>query len=252
MKKTFRATLIAIALGSTLPVAQARAETTPTVTSADPARVAAARPVVEKLFPVGTYRRMMDGTMSKMMDSMIGGMMKMPIAQIARISGVPADRLSSMNETSLEQVSAIIDPHFRERTKLGMDAMMGSMTDLMDGFEPNVRSALTRAFARKFDVRQLGEINAFFTTPTGNRLASDYMSMMMDRDIMNEMQALMPQMIKKLPDMAEKAKKASESLPPPRKASDLSDAEKTRLAQLLGIKTSDLKDSAAQTAEGTE
>lgn len=246
-----RASLIALAMGSAMPVAQAQADSA-VIASADPARVTAARPVVDKLFPVGTYRRMMGGTMSKMMDSMVGGVMKMPIAQIARIGGVSTDKLTGMSEASLEEVSTIIDPHFRERTKLGMDAMMGSMTDLMDGFEPNVRNALTRAYARKFDVRQLGEINAFFATPTGNRFASDYMSMMMDPDIMNEMQALMPELMKKIPDMAEKAKKATESLPPPRKASDLSNAEKTKLAQLLGIKTSDLKDSAAQPAEGTE
>ncbi|WP_336967749.1 DUF2059 domain-containing protein [Sphingobium aromaticiconvertens] len=251
MRAAFRSFLIALAMGGALPITQAQADST-VIASADPARVAAARPVVDKLFPVGTYRRMMGGTMSKMMDSMIGGVMKMPIAQIARISGVPADKLTGMSEASLEEVSTIVDPHFRERTKLGMDAMMGGMTDLMDGFEPNVRGALTRAYARKFDVRQLGEINAFFATPTGNRFASDYMSMMMDPDIMSEMQALMPEMMKKIPDMAEKAKKATESLPPPRKASDLSDAEKTKLAQLLGIKSSDLKDSAAQPAEGTE
>lgn len=251
MRHAFRPLLIALAMSSALPVAQAQAAAD-SVAPADPARAAAARPVVEKLFPVGTYRRMMGGTMSKMMDSMIGGMMKMPIGQIARISGVPADKLTGMSEASLEEISAIVDPHFRERTKRGMDAMMGSMADLMDGFEPNVRNALTRAYARKFDVRQLGEINAFFATPTGDRFASDYMSMMMDPDIMREMQALMPEMMKKIPDMAEKAKHATESLPPPRKAADLTQAEKTKLAQLLGIKTSDLKDSAAQTAEGTE
>jgi hypothetical protein len=255
MRRAFRTALIALALGGALPGALAQ-QPAPTnsaaIKPADPARVSAARPVVDKLFPVGTYRRMMGGTMSKMMDSMVGGMMKMPIAEIVRISGVPANQLSAMNEASLEEISVIVDPHFRERMKLSMDAMMSSMADLMDGFEPNVRNALTRAYARKFDTRQLGEINAFFATPTGDSFASDYMSMMMDPDIISEMQALMPQMVKAIPDMAAKAKKATESLPPPRKINDLSQAEKNKLAQLLGIKTSDLKDNTPLAGEGTE
>lgn len=248
MSVMIRSALTALALAFTVPAAGQTPA--PAAANADPARIAAARPMVEKLFPVGTYKRMMGETMSKMMDGMMGGMMKMPITQIAGMSGVPADKLSELNQTSLEEISAIVDPHFRERTKLGMDAMMAAMADMMEGFEPNVRDALTRAYARKFDVRQLGEINAFFATPTGNRFASEYMTMMMDPEIMGEMQALMPQLMKKMPDMAARAKKATDGLPPPRKIADLSQAEKDKLARLLGIKASELPSSVA--GEGTE
>ena len=218
----------------------------------DAARVAAARPVVDKIFPVGTYRRMMDGTLSKMMNSMMDGVMKMPIAQFARIGGVPQDKLAGLDETSMEQISAIIDPNFRERTKLGMDAMMASMVDMMDGFEPKVRDALTRAYARKFDDKQLDELAAFFKTPTGDLYARGSMMMFMDPEIMGEMQALMPEMMKKMPEMAAKAEAATKSLPPPRKIADLSQKERGRLATLLGVKASDLKDNAATSDEGTK
>ncbi|MCI4590972.1 DUF2059 domain-containing protein [Sphingobium sp. BYY-5] len=251
MKTLLKSGLISLTLASAMPAALAQEKpASAPVAAADPARVAAARPVVEKLFPVGTYRRMLGETMSKMMDGMMGNMMKMPIAQIASMSGVAADKLTGMSQASLEEVSTIVDPHFRERTKLGMDAMMAGMADIMNDFEPNVREALIRAYARKFDVRQLGEINAFFITPTGNKFASDYMSMFMDPDIMGEMQALMPQMMKKMPELAERARKAADSLPPPRKISDLSKAEKDKLAQLLGVKANELNNSHA--GEGTE
>ncbi|WP_420144747.1 DUF2059 domain-containing protein [Sphingobium sp.] len=252
MKRILRSGLATLALIAAMPVAhvQADAPVAPTPAASDPARVAAAAPVVQKLFPVGTYKRLMGENMSKMMDAMMGGMMKMPIAQIARIAGVPEDSLSDMSEASMEEVSAIVDPHFRERTKLGMDAMMGAMADMMDGFEPNVRDALTRAYARKFDVKQLGEINAFFQTPTGNRFATEYMTMMMDPDIMREMQTLMPQMMKKMPDLVASAKKATDGLPPARKMADLSKAEKDKLARLLGVKADELNDSRA--GEGSE
>ena len=43
----------------------------------DPARLAAARPVIDALWPLGTYRRIMQGTMSKMMDGMMNQMFAM-------------------------------------------------------------------------------------------------------------------------------------------------------------------------------
>ena len=244
MNRVFRSSLIGLALLAA-PVTNAQ-------TAPDAARVAAAQPVVDKIFPVGTYRRMMEGTLSKMMDSMMDGVMKMPIAQLARIGGVPEEKLAGLNQSSMEQISAIVDPHFRERTTLGMNAMMASMTEMMDGFEPKVRDALTRAYARKFDGRQLAELAAFFRTPTGDLYARQSMMMFMDPEIMSEMQALMPEMMKKMPEMAAKAEEATKKLPPPRKIADLSQEERGNLAKLLGVKASDLKDNAATSDEGTK
>jgi hypothetical protein len=239
--------LIALAL---IAAPAAHAQTSPTP-APDAARVAAARPVVDRIFPVGTYRRMMDGTLSKMMDGMIGGVMDMPIAQLARIGGVPSDKLADLDKATMAQISAILDPNFRQRTKLGMDAMMASMVDLMDGFEPKVRDALTRAYARKFDGRQLSELNSFFKTPTGDLYARESMMMFMDPEIMGEMQALMPEMMKKMPEMAAKAEAATKALPSPRKIADLSPQERDKLAKLLGVKAGDLTDDAATNDEGT-
>lgn len=243
-----RSSLIGLALLAA-PVAGAQTAPAP---APDAARIAAARPVVDKIFPAGTYRRMMDGSLSRMMDSMMDGVMKMPVAQLARIGGVQQDRLAGLNEASMEQISAILDPNFRRRTKLGMDAMMAAMVDLMDGFEPKVRDALTRAYARKFDGRQLAELGAFFRTPTGDLYARQSMMMFMDPEIMGEMQALMPEMMKRMPEMAAKAEAATKSLPPPRKIADLSAQERDRLARLLGVKPSDLKDDAPAQDEGTK
>ena len=242
MRRAFRFSLIGLAM---LAAPMAQAQSAP-----DALQVAAAGPVVDRIFPAGTYRRMMDGTLSKMMDSMMDGVMKMPIAQFARIGGVPEEKLAGLDQSSMEQISAIVDPNFRQRTKLGMNAMMASMADMMDGFEPKVRDALTRAYARKFDRTQLSELAAFFRTPTGDLYARESMMMFMDPEIMAEMQALMPEMMKKMPEMAAKAEAATKSLPPPRKIANLSQEERGKLAKLLGVKASDLKDGAATSDEG--
>lgn len=217
-----------------------------------PAQIDAARPVVEKLFPVGTYRRMMGESLSRVMDGMMDGLMKMPVADLARIGGVPAEKLAGMDAASLEEVSAIVDPNYRERTKQGMDAMMAGMTDLMDGFEPRMREALTRAYARKFTSGELAELGAFFATPAGGKYAAHSMSIFMDPEIMGEMQALMPEMMRQMPELAQRAQQATALLPPPRKLADLSKAERKRLAAILGVSEDDLKDRPAPAWPGEE
>lgn len=207
-----------------------------------PAQIEAARPVIAKLFPEGTYRRMMGENMSGMIDSMLGSALALPVADIARMSGQSADTIAQMDEGTLQEAMAIIDPHFRQRTKSGMDAMMGVMADMMDGYEPRVRDALTRAYARRFSLAQLEELNSFFSTPTGSAYAAESMMIFMDKEIIAEMQALMPDMMKQMPDLVEKAEKATASIPPARKASALSKAERARLAALLGVDEKQLKD----------
>ena len=266
MRRAVSLTLTAVLVGAAVPAVTFAAppegavqpatapEPLPETAQIDPDALKAARVVVEKLFPVGTYRKIMGKSMSTMMDSMMDGVMKMPIAQLARIGGVPEEELLDMKESSLEEMTAIVDPYFRERTKRGMDAMMGGMTDLMDGFEPRVRDALSRAYARNFSVGQLAEMDRFFSTPTGSAYAEQSMTIFMDPEIMGEMQALMPEMMKKMPELAKKSQQAVKDLPPPRKIGDLSKPERKRLAELLGVKEEDLKDRAygAPYEEGTE
>jgi hypothetical protein len=212
----------------------------------DPARLAMGDTIANTVFPAGTYKRMMGETMSKLMNGMMGSMMKLPVREIVTMSGLPTDQVTKLNETSLEEISAIVDPHFRERTKLMMDTMFASMGDLMTTFEPRLRAALARSFARKFDPAQLGEIRAFFATPTGSKFAGDYMTMFLEPEIMGEMQGMMPEMMKKMPEMLAPAIKATEKLPEPRKFSDLTPAEQDKLATLLGIAPADLRKSASR------
>ncbi len=211
----------------------------------DAARLAAAQSVANTVFPDGTYKRIMGTAMSKLMDGMLGSMMKMPVRDVAAMTGLSRDRLSQLSDGSMTEVAAIIDPHFRDRTKLMMDTMFASMGDLMSQFEPKLRAALTRSFARKFDLQELTAISGFFATPTGGKFAADYMTMFMEPEIMGEMQGMMPEMMKKMPELIGPAIKAAEQLPPARKFSDLSAAEQGRLAELLGMTTADLKKSAA-------
>ncbi len=212
----------------------------------DPARLVAARQTVDYVFPAGTYARIMNATMDKIMDSVMDSVGKMPIKDLAGMSGVDTSKLSS---ASLADIMAIYDPHYKERMTLTTQTMMGEMTTMMTEFEPEIRDGLTHAYAAKFDVKQLGELNTFFATPTGSEYAADSYMIMMSPEVMDKMQAFMPKMMKQMPAIVEKVKTATEGLPPPRKYADLSDAEKAELADLLGISVAELEKQQAAKSE---
>jgi len=221
-----------------LTTATAQAQTAPAAVAApaaiDPAALAMAGPLADKLFPPGTYSRLMGSTMNSMMDSMMDSMMQMPIGQFARMAGVPEQDLAKLDKASMAQLMEILDPAFKERSSLSMRAMMGGMTSLMTDFEPRVRVALARAYARKFTPAQLKELDAFFNTPTGGVFAAESFAIYGNPEMLGAMQALMPELMQKMPELMGAVQKATAHLPPPRKPKDLTPADKARLEALLG------------------
>lgn len=238
-------TMLGAAMLAVVPVAlQAQPAPAPAPAAAPiaPAQLEAARAVVARVFPAGTYKRMMGETMDKLMGTMMDGVLDMPVGEIARLGGLEPEKVAEMDKTSIAEIMAIYDPHFRERTQVGMRAMMDSMAGLMTEMEPRFQAGLTRAYARKFSAAQLADLDRFFATPTGSVYAAESMLLYMDPEVMGEMQTMMPEMMKKMPDFMKAMKDATAHLPAPRKSSELSKAEREKLAALLGVKEKDLRD----------
>ncbi len=208
----------------------------------DPARVAAAQQVAAKIFPAGIYKRMFGETFTKMMGSMPDMMADLPIREIAQIGGLSEEKARQLGDAKIGEVMEIYDPHWRERLQLTMTSMTSVLGDMMAEFEPRVRAALARGYAREFSLAELGEIDRFLTTPTGAHFAEKQFAMFMDPEMMKEMTAFMPEMMKRLPDLIAQAKKATASLPPARKLKDLTPAERRRLAELLEVPDDKLND----------
>lgn len=120
--------------------------------------------------------------------------------------------------------------------------------DLMTQFEPDIREGLASAYAGRFDTKQLQEMNAFFATPTGRAYAADSYIVMMSPEVMSKMQGLVPRLMKEMPAVIEKVKAATASLPEPRKYADLTNAERDKLAALLGISRKELEEGEAKKA----
>lgn len=209
----------------------------------DPARLEAARTTVEHVFPPGTYARIMDKSLDLVTGSIMDSVTAMPIKELAAMGGMSEDQLSGLGEGTMEEMMAIYDPHYRERMERSMRVMMGEMGVLMEQFEPRMRDGLSRAYARRFTVDQLDELNRFFATPTGGDYARDSMMLFMDPEIMESMQAFMPEMMKQMPDIIRKTETATADLPPARRFEELTDGERARLAALLGVPEESLNES---------
>jgi hypothetical protein len=174
--------------------------------AADRAPVAVADKVVAKLVPQGIYLRMMRDAFPQMMDAMI-----------ARMSGLTAADLGEKDKSgkTLEQLAAENDPAFRERMTIMTRVIGEDMGKLMDKLEPRVRVALGKAFARRFTLQQLSDLEAFFATPSGAAFAKDYLLTFMDPEMMREMSAFTPEMMRAMPDIMKRVEKETAHLPPP-------------------------------------
>ncbi|MET0248740.1 MAG: DUF2059 domain-containing protein [Sphingobium sp.] len=201
----------AIAL-AVAPIAQAQAPVTaPAAQAIDPARLAAAQKAVTALVPDGVYARMMRDQYPAMMEVMMREMMGMKGSEM----GQPDQAGKTMAELAREH-----DPAFEERMRIMTRVMGDEMGTVMGQMEPGVRAGLSRAFARRFTAPQLADMNRFFMTPSGKAFANDYLLMFADPEMMREMAALAPQMMRAMPAVMDKVKKATAHLPPPPKPKD--------------------------------
>ncbi|MGB7373406.1 DUF2059 domain-containing protein [Pontixanthobacter sp.] len=196
---------------------------------------------VDQVFPEGTYRTLMEETMQPMFDSMFGTMGEWPVATFARIGGLPDDEVAGLGDTTLQEITEIVDPAFGERTRLSGQAAVEMITNLVDQIEPSYRAGLARAYAVRFTRTQLTELNAFFETPTGKYYAGQSMLIYADPQVMAAMNEMMPAMMEMLPAMMAEMETRTAALPAPKTYDDLTADERTRLSELLGVSEGDLE-----------
>lgn len=212
-----RSLLLGASLFIAAPVSAQAPATSSTAAAPDTAAVDAARRVVTKLWPLGTYRRMMDGSMSKMMNSMMETMFDMKASDMAGAVDPSGKAAKDAGDKSMGQVMAEADPHFRERFKITMDTMMAEMIPLFEKAEPGIRDSLTKIYAREFTAQQLTELDAFFGTPTGKVYGEKWMMTFVDPEMMKNMASFAPEMLRAMPDIMKKVEKATAHLPSPPK-----------------------------------
>jgi hypothetical protein len=214
----------------------------PAPAPADPATLAEARLVVAHLLPSGTYKKIMGPMMDSVMGNMGDSMKALPLREIAEMGGLDSKEAAELDKVKIDEVMAIYDPHWRDRMQLSARAMFDAMGDFFSTQEPDIREAMAHAYANHFTLAELTDLDRFFSAGSGNKFATQYMTVMADPAMAAEMQSMMPKMMKSMPLFIAAAQKATTSLPAPRKLKDLSPAERTRLAKALGVDESKLTD----------
>lgn len=201
----------------------------------DPARLAAARITIDAIFPAGTYARLMNGSFQQIIDQVSASMGDVPLRDLVAMAGVPKDKVARMGPGTVQQVNALLDPAHAERMHRMTGVMLGEMTKVMSAFEPELRVGMAEAYAARFSLEQLNDLNRFLATPSGQAYAANVMTVMMDPAVLGRMQALGPRLAQAMPAIAAAAQQANAGLPPIKRLKDLNPAERKRLAALLGV-----------------
>jgi hypothetical protein len=209
--------------------------------SADPVRLEISRKVAAQLVPDGVFMKVMSGSMDQFMGPMMDSVMDMPLKELIEKFVKDPDDVKDMNDFTINEVMAIIDPAFKERTQVGMKAMMSEMGTIMSSMEPAMREGMAVAYSNRFSATELADMQRFFSSPSGSRFASENMTIMTDPALVKQMQAIMPKVLEAMPAMVKKMTEATEKFPPAKTAETLTKADREALAKLIGIKASDLK-----------
>jgi hypothetical protein len=71
--------------------------------------------------------------------------------------------------------------------------------------------------ARRFDAKQLADINAFLATDSGRAFGRESLAMWVDPDVMRSMMQSMPDMMMAMPDVMKRLDAETAHLPKPKK-----------------------------------
>lgn len=236
-----RSLLLAALLVAIPAVAPAAAEVPSVAPQVTNERLAIATRIAARVLPEGSMRKIMAGTLNGVTNSVVNRMMDMPIKDLAGISGVDPEKLKTLGPGTAKDIMKIMDPAFETRMQITMKVMTSQLTELMVTFEPSMRDGMAEAYARRFSVDQLNDLERFFNSPTGSLYAQQVMEMGSDPAIMGRMQTFIPKMTQAMPAMMREVAAQTASLPKPRKAGDLTAAEKQKLAEMFGSNPKEAK-----------
>jgi hypothetical protein len=167
----------------------------------DPARLAAARSAVGTMFPPGAYAKAMTG----FFDTMIDRGLTMSEADFAALAPAAkpgkGKKAKPPSTLTFRQELAAKDPNFDAKLAAVRTFMGQTMIKLGAAAEPALRDGMARSLARKFDVVQIAEINAFLATPTGRLYGREMVGLWFEPDVIRGTFASLPEMMRLLPGM---------------------------------------------------
>jgi hypothetical protein len=176
----------------------------------DPARLTLAKTTANGVLPNGTY--------AALFDEFMGGMVDRVLAMKPGDFLPAKDKAKGNASLSLHDQLKKEDPYFDERMTIMRRVIGEELIKISAVMEPKLREGLARSIARRFDERQLKEINLFLATDSGKAFAGQTMRMWIDPDVMRSMMQSMPHMISAMPGAMMRIEAETAHLPKPKKA----------------------------------
>ena len=175
-------------------------------------RIAAAKPVVDKLWPLGSFQRMFDGDKKRLADTLIAVMFDIKIEEM-----LPDKHIGDHERgKSLGELTFVKDPHYRERTQIITTLTFDEMLPLLEQVEPTVREGLVISYAQKYTPAQLRELDKFLSTGTGKIYAKNWLTNLYNPGMVQALRRFIPDFIKAMPDLFDKVEAATAHITPPR------------------------------------
>jgi hypothetical protein len=175
----------------------------------DPARLALAKTTANGVLPSGTY--------AALFDDMMGGMVDRVLAMKPGDFMPTTDKAKGNASLSLHDQMVKDDPYFDERMKIMRRVIGEELIKISAVMEPKLREGLARSIARRFDEKQLKDINLFLATDSGKAFAGQTMRMWIDPDVMRSMMQSMPHLISAAPGAMMRIEAETAHLPKPKK-----------------------------------
>ena len=163
-----------------------------TVPALDPARVAAARVLLDVVMPPAKREAMIDGMMKGMMANLSQSMLNSPQMKAAYEADPRAGEIFQRFFTGQQQ---------------------STIAMLKENF-PGMIDAMAHAYARRFTVAQMGEMRAFFETPTGRLYIDQAATIVNDPDVAKWQRDLMGKAMARIPAEADAMMAEIRALPP--------------------------------------
>ena len=192
----------------------------------EPARLALARTTSQALVPPGSVGQ----AVGEMMGAMVERVLDLRASDFP-VNPAKASPKGTPGDQNFHQSLLAKDPYFDERMRLTRAAVEIELSRFSSVIEPRLREGVARAVARRFDQRQLTEINAFFTTDSGKALGKHFLGLWFDPDLMRSMVAAAPDMMRLMPGSLERIVAATAHLPKPPKSAKPAPPPKPNLSR---------------------
>ncbi len=148
-------------LASGAPAVAQSAPTAPAQPALDPARVAAARILVDHIFPPATREQLIIGMVTPLTENIRQAFARDPKFADAFLHDPKMKAL----------LDSFIEKQFAQSKALIVENL------------PTMVEAMSLAYARRFDLNQIRDIDAFFATPSGRAYLAGSFTIMSDPDI---------------------------------------------------------------------